>query len=379
MATEQKKTALHDHHLRANAKMMPFAGHEMPVSYPLGIIQEHQHTRKHAGLFDVSHMGKILVKGESCAELLESLLPTDLINLPLDQLRYSFFLNTQGGIIDDLIAIRTNPDKFLLIVNAACVEKDFEHLTRYLGNQLDIAMVSGESLLALQGPDSASVMQGLGQHTSTIGFMTCQKMNLEDMACYVSRSGYTGEDGFEISVKDSFAEKLADKLLSDERVEWIGIGARDSLRMEAGLNLYGQEMNESLTPLDAGVFWAVSKSRRPDGERPGGFLGSEPLFDALSGPPEKKLVGLVPEGRPPIRSETELMDSNNKKIGHVTSGGYSPSLAHPICLAIIESKHSTIGNTIYASVRERLRATTVCSLPFVKHRYYRVPESLRNP
>ncbi|MCY4274240.1 MAG: glycine cleavage system aminomethyltransferase GcvT, partial [Gammaproteobacteria bacterium] len=201
-------------------------------------------------------------------------------------------------------------------------------------------------------------------------------MNLADITCSVSRSGYTGEDGFEISVEDCFADQLASSLLADERVKWIGIGARDSLRMEAGLNLYGQEMNESLTPLDAGVFWTISKSRRPDGERPGGFLGFESIFDAVSKPQKKRLVGLVPEGRSLVRTGTILTDAVDTRIGYVTSGGYSASLAHPICLAIIDSEHAAIGNTIYANVRDSHRAATVCSLPFVKHRYYTVPDNL---
>ncbi|MCY4219228.1 MAG: glycine cleavage system aminomethyltransferase GcvT [Gammaproteobacteria bacterium] len=374
--TEHKKTTLHSRHVKAGAKMIPFAGYKMPVSYPSGIIQEHQHTRKHAGLFDVSHMGNILIEGEYCAEHMESLLPTDMINLPLNHLRYSLLLNKQGGIIDDLIVIRTNPQKFILTVNAACLEKDLEHFTHHLGNQLNISKVSGKTLLALQGPESASVMHRLGQDTSDMGFMTYQKMNLADITCSVSRSGYTGEDGFEISVEDCFADQLASSLLADERVKWIGIGARDSLRMEAGLNLYGQEMNESLTPLDAGVFWTISKSRRPDGERPGGFLGFESIFDAVSKPQKKRLVGLVPEGRSLVRTGTILTDAVDTRIGYVTSGGYSASLAHPICLAIIDSEHVAIGNTIYANVRDSHRAATVCSLPFVKHRYYRVPDNL---
>lgn len=376
MATELQKTALYDRHLTAGAKMVPFAGYEMPVSYPTGIIREHQHTRKHAGLFDVSHMGQILVEGDRCAELLETMMPSDLIDLQLRQLRYSLLLNEQGGILDDLIVLRTDPERFVLVVNAGCKDQDLEHLKGGLGDRLDISMIPGNSLLALQGPESASVMQGLGQQTSGMGFMQNRNMNLADIACNVSRSGYTGEDGFEISVEDRFAELLAATLLADERVMWAGLGARDSLRMEAGLNLHGQEMNDSLTPLDAGVLWAISKSRRPDGKRPGGFVGAKAIFDALSGPQRKKLVGLVPEGRAPLRSGVELLDQAGNRVGHVTSGGYAPSLAHPICLAIIDSRHSAIGTTIHASVRNRLIPTTVNALPFVEHRYYRVSDRL---
>jgi len=371
LATDLQKTALYDRHLTAGAKMVPFAGYEMPVSYPPGIIQEHQHTRKHAGLFDVSHMGQILVEGNHCAELLEAMMPSDLISLQPRQLRYSLLLNEQGGILDDLIVFRTDPDRFVLTVNAGCKSRDLEHLESSLGDQLNISMIPGNSLLALQGPDSASVMQVLGQPTFDMGFMQNRNMKIADMNCNVSRSGYTGEDGFEISVEDSLVDRLAETLLADERVMWAGLGARDSLRMEAGLNLHGQEMNDSLTPLDAGVLWAISKSRRPSGERPGGFVGAEAVFDALSRPQEKRLVGLVPEGRAPLRSGVELLDQADSRIGHVTSGGYSPSLLHPICLAIIDSRHSAIGTKVYASVRNRQIPATVSALPFVKHRYYR--------
>ena len=357
--------------------MVPFAGYEMPVSYPPGIIREHQHTREHAGLFDVSHMGQILIKGDYCADLLETMMPSDLIGLKLRQLRYSLLLNEQGGILDDLIVLRTDPGRFILVVNAGRKNQDLEHLKSGLGDQLNISMIPGNSLLALQGPESASVIQSLGQLTSDMGFMQNRNMNIADMACNVSRSGYTGEDGFEISVEDRFADRLAETLLADERVMWAGLGARDSLRMEAGLNLYGQEMNDSLTPLDAGVFWAISRSRRPNGKRPGGFVGAEAIFDALSRPQEKKLVGLTPEGRAPLRGGVELLDRADNRVGHVTSGGYSPSLSHPICLAIIDSRHSAIGNTIYASVRNRQIPTIVSALPFVEHRYYRVPDNLK--
>ncbi len=377
LSANLKKTALYERHLKASAKMVPFAGYAMPVSYPSGIIQEHQHTRKHAGLFDVSHMGQIRIEGENCAELLETLMPSDLIGLSLQQLRYSLLLNERGGILDDLIIMRTDPQAFVLIVNAACKHRDLEHLESRLGAQLRISMIPGKTLLALQGPESASVMQGLGQQTSDMGFMKIRDMNLADIPCHVSRSGYTGEDGFEISVEDEFANQLADTILHDERVIWAGLGARDSLRMEAGLNLYGQEMSESLNPLDAGAFWAISKSRRPSGERPGGFLGADPVFDALSRTQGKRLVGLVPEGRVPVRSGAKISDHEGNPIGHVTSGGYSPSLSHPICLAIIDNRHSASGHNIYATVRNRRVLMTVTTLPFVKHRYYRVPENLQ--
>ncbi|MXZ81104.1 MAG: glycine cleavage system aminomethyltransferase GcvT [Gammaproteobacteria bacterium] len=372
MTSDLEKTALHDRHLASGARMVPFAGYEMPVHYAPGIIREHRHTRHHAGLFDVSHMGQIRVDGKNAAELLETLMPIDLVNLPGGRQRYGLLLNDGGGIIDDLMAARFGPESFVLVVNAACKSRDLAHLQDRLGDQLDISMDTGKSLLALQGPDSAAVMERLGQRVSDMGFMHCRNMAFEGISCRVSRSGYTGEDGFEISVDHALAGKLADLVFEDERVMWIGLGARDSLRLEAGLNLYGHEMSETTTPVEAGLLWAISRSRRPGGDRGGGFPGSGRIFEQISQAAKSALVGLVPKGRAPVRNGTVIENVDGTPVGHVTSGGFSPSLEHPICLAQIDTAHSAAGTALNAIVRNRRIPATVTALPFVEHRYYRL-------
>lgn len=352
--------------------MVPFAGYEMPVHYAPGIIREHRHTRNHAGLFDVSHMGQIRVEGENAAELLETLMPIDLASLPVGRQRYGLLLNDGGGIIDDLMVARSGPGSFVLVVNAACKSRDLGHLQDRLGDRLDVSMDTGKGLLALQGPDSAAVVERLGQSVSDMGFMHCRKMAFGSISCQASRSGYTGEDGFEISVDHALAGKLADLILEDERVMWIGLGARDSLRLEAGLNLYGHEMSETTTPVEAGLLWAISRSRRPGGDRAGGFPGSDRIFGQISQAANSILVGLVPEGRAPVREGAVIESMDGTPVGHVTSGGFSPSLEHPICLAQVDTAHSAVGTALNAIVRNRQTPAIVTALPFVEHRYCRL-------
>lgn len=351
--------------------MIPFAGCEMPVHYPSGIVKEHQHTRNHAGLFDVSHMGQIRVEGNQSAELLETLMPADLLDLAVGRLRYALLLNDQGGIIDDLMVTRLATDSFMLVANAACQERDLEHLQDNLGHQVDIEMIDDKSILALQGPDSMSILESLGQNVSDMDFLESRNMNLANIPCQTSRSGYTGEDGFEFSVDHRFAIQLAERILNDERAKLAGLGARDTLRLEAGLRLYGQDMTESTTPLECGLLWTIAKSRRPNGRRSGGFLGAPRIFAQMSKPPSKKLVGLIPASRAPVRKGAYLKNTEGQPIGVVTSGGFSPSLNHPICLAQVDADHATVGKTIRAEVRDREVPATVTTLPFVEHRYYR--------
>lgn len=378
-----QRTALFDLHQQAGAKIVPFAGYEMPVNYVDGIIKEHLHTREHAGLFDVAHMGQIRVSGANAALLLETLMPVDVVSLPLLQQKYGLLLNSQGGIIDDLMVARIAQDEFMLVVNAACKTNDFAHLTEQLGNRLEVEMLAHKSLLALQGPAAAQVMYRLGLDLSDMGFMSVRELQIKGISCWFSRSGYTGEDGFEISVDDNHAVEIAEMLLADDEVKWVGLGARDSLRMEAGLCLYGNDITTQTTPIEGNLLWAVSKARRSGGERAGGFPGDDIILSQIAArklghKPEqgsKLLVGLAPQGRAPIREGAIIEqiegDEMGRQIGQVTSGGFSPSLGKPICMGYVDIEHSTENNVLNAVVRGKRLPVNVSKLPFVARHYYR--------
>ncbi len=365
------RTALYPLHVEAGAKIVPFAGYEMPVQYPAGIIKEHHHTRQKAGLFDVSHMGQISVSGENAAQLLESLVPVDITNLKPGKQRYALFLNEVGGVMDDLMIARVSENMFSLVVNAACKDDDFAHLKSKLGDKLEIKMATDKSLLALQGPESANVMQRLGYDLSDMGFMDIRTLDIKGITCSMTRSGYTGEDGFEISMNNDSASELARLLLEDEDVEWVGLGARDSLRLEAGLCLYGHDMNEQTTPLEANLLWAISKARRPGGERSGGFPGDHVVMPQIPRNVDSLLVGLKPEGRAPIREGAIIENTDGKEIGRVTSGGFSPSLGHPICIGYVNIDYSEQATPLNAVVRDKRLPVMVTNLPFVPRNYYR--------
>ena len=351
--------------------MVTFADYSMPLNYRDGIIKEHQYTRSHAGLFDVSHMGQISVRGQNAATWLETLMPIDVINLPVGRQRYGLLLNEQGGVIDDLMVIRCHQGQFILVVNAACKDNDFNHLQTRLENRLEINMDRGSSMLALQGPVSAQVMESLGQSVHDMKFMDYREMVIDNVHCRVSRSGYTGEDGFEFLVSNSDAGKLADLLLDHDRVRWSGLGARDSLRLEAGLNLYGHEMTESITPIESGLLWAISKTRRTGGDRQGGFPGADKILSQIPHNVTRTLVGLRPDGRAPVRHEAVIEDADGNRVGTVTSGGFSPSLEGPVCLALVDTGFASIHTRLYAVVRHRRLPVEVTNLPFIPHRYYR--------
>ena len=370
-----QRTALFDLHQQAGAKIVPFAGYEMPVNYADGIIKEHIHTREKAGLFDVSHMGQIRVSGANAAPLLETLMPVDIVSLQPGQQKYGLLLNAKGGIIDDLMVARMGENEFMLVVNAACKTNDFNHLNNQLGSRLELEMMPHKSLLALQGPAAAQVMQRLGQDLSDMGFMSVRKLQVKDIACWFSRSGYTGEDGFEISVDDSHAVEIAETLLADDEVKWVGLGARDSLRLEAGLCLYGHDITARTTPIEGNLLWAVSKARRRGGERAGGFPGEAIVLSQIPKQVSKLLVGLSPQGRAPIREGAVIEDIQGteigRQIGAVTSGGFSPSLGKPICMGYVDIKHSAENNVLNAVVRDKRLPINVSKLPFVAQNYYR--------
>ena len=365
-------TPLHALHLELGARMVPFAGYDMPVQYPLGVMKEHLHTRVQAGLFDVSHMGQILLTGAGAAKALETLVPVDIIDLPVGMQRYAMFTNEQGGILDDLMVANLGNDRLFLVVNAACKAQDLAHLRKHLGAHCEIQPLFEErALLALQGPAAVKVLQRLAPDVAKMTFMQFEPVTLLGAACYVSRSGYTGEDGFEISVPTAHAEKLARALLAEPEVEAIGLGARDSLRLEAGLCLYGHDMNEKTTPIEASLLWAISQARRADGPRAGGFPGADTIFAQQQQGVARKRVGLLPQERTPVREGAEVVDAQGNVIGTVCSGGFGPTLGAPLAMAYLDSAFTPIDTEVWAIVRGKRVPMKVSKLPFVAQRYYR--------
>jgi aminomethyltransferase len=367
---QSQRTVLYSLHLELGARMVPFAGYEMPVQYPQGIIKEHLHTRQAAGLFDVSHMGQVRIRGENVAAQLEKLIPVDIGALGIDRQVYGTFLNEQGGILDDLIICRWGQDDYFLVVNADCKEQDIAHLRAKLSG-VEVEYMEDRALLALQGPKAVSVLCELAPAVADLVFMTGARVDILGASCYVSRSGYTGEDGFEISVPADKAEVLARELLSSELVEPIGLGARDTLRLEAGLCLYGHDMNADTSPVEAGLIWSISKSRRADGEKAAGFPGAETILAQIANGVARKRVGFVVDGRAPVREGAEVKDSEGNIVGAVTSGGYAPTLEVPVGMAYIDAPYSAVDTALFASVRGRDIPITVTKMPLVPQRYHR--------
>ncbi|MCU7650472.1 glycine cleavage system aminomethyltransferase GcvT [Pseudomonas piscis] len=373
MSTETLlKTPLHSLHLELGARMVPFAGYDMPVQYPLGVMKEHQHSREQAGLFDVSHMGQILLRGANAAKALETLVPMDIIDLPVGMQRYAMFTNEQGGILDDLMVANLGDEQLFLVVNAACKDQDLAHLRRYIGEQCEIQPLFEErALLALQGPAAVSVLARLAPQVAQMTFMQFKPVTLLGVDCFVSRSGYTGEDGFEISIPTAQAEKIARALLAEPEVAPIGLGARDSLRLEAGLCLYGHDMNEQTTPIQASLLWAISKARRADGPRAGGFPGAEVIFAQQQEGVARKRVGLLPQERTPVREGAEIVDADGNIIGSVCSGGFGPTLGGPLAMGYLDIQYTALDTQVCAIVRGKKVPMLVSKMPFVPQRYYR--------
>jgi aminomethyltransferase len=366
-----RTTSLYQMHLDAGAKMVPFAGYEMPVSYPLGIKKEHIHTREKAGLFDVSHMGQIRLVGKNAKRALESLVPVDIIDLPLMKLRYALFTNKDGGVMDDLMVTSLGDEDLFLVVNAACKEADFEHLLNTIGVECKVEFLEDVALLALQGPKAHEVLAEIAPSTSEMTFMTAKQLVINGIDCFITRSGYTGEDGFEISLLAKDAEELAKLLLSNEEVEWVGLGARDSLRLEAGLSLYGHELDNDHSPVESSLNWALSKVRRTGGEREGNYLGDNIIMSHLNEGTESKVVGLQPEGRMPVRDGALIEDELGNEAGQVTSGGFGPSINRPIAIARIKKNYIENQSKLFALVRDKKIAVEIVKLPFIKQNYYR--------
>ncbi|WP_338506046.1 glycine cleavage system aminomethyltransferase GcvT [Pseudomonas poae] len=366
------KTPLHALHLELGARMVPFAGYDMPVQYPLGVMKEHLHTREHAGLFDVSHMGQIRLSGANAAKALESLVPVDIIDLPVGMQRYAMFTNEQGGILDDLMVANLGNDELFLVVNAACKDQDLAHLRKHIGEQCSIEpLFEARALLALQGPAAVKVLARLAPEVTRMTFMQFASVRLLGVDCYVSRSGYTGEDGFEISVPAANAESLARSLLAETEVQPIGLGARDSLRLEAGLCLYGHDMNTETTPIEASLLWAISKARRSEGARAGGFPGAEKIFSQQQTGVTRKRVGLLPQERTPVREGAEVVDEQGSVIGTICSGGFGPSLGGPLAMGYLDNAFTALDTEVYALVRGKKVPLRVSKMPFVPQRYYR--------
>ncbi|EKO3394821.1 glycine cleavage system aminomethyltransferase GcvT [Vibrio fluvialis] len=364
-------TPLHALHLEVGAKMVPFAGYDMPVQYALGVKKEHLHTREAAGLFDVSHMGQLRLHGEGAAAALETLVPVDVVDLSEGKQRYAFFTNEQGGILDDLMVANLG-DHLFVVVNAACKEQDINHLQAHLPSGVELEIIDDRALLALQGPKAAEVLARLQPAVADMLFMDIQQVQIDGIDCIVSRSGYTGEDGYEISVPADKAETLARTLTAFDEVEWIGLGARDSLRLECGLCLYGHDLDETTTPVEASLLWAIQPVRRTGGAREGGFPGADIILSQIATKDvSRKRVGLVGQTKAPVREGTELFDAEGAKIGIVTSGTAGPTAGIPVSMAYVRADLSAIGTEVFAEVRGKMLPMLVEKMPFVPQRYYR--------
>ncbi|WP_027576560.1 glycine cleavage system aminomethyltransferase GcvT [Bradyrhizobium sp. WSM1743] len=372
-----KRTPLHSLHVSLGGKMVPFAGYDMPVQYPAGVLKEHLQTRASAGLFDVSHMGQIALwpksgRIEDAAGALERLVPQDIVAIAPGRQRYAQFTNADGGILDDLMVANFG-DHLFLVVNAACKDADEAHLRANLSGDCAIESLEGRALIALQGPKAEAVLAKFCAEAPAMKFMDAGPHEVAGIQCFVSRSGYTGEDGFEISVPSSDAERLAKMLLDNPDVLPIGLGARDSLRLEAGLCLYGHDIDTTTTPVEAALEWSVQKSRRSGGARAGGFPGADKILTHFDNGASRRRVGLRAEGRAPVREGALLFahDTGGAPIGQVTSGGFGPSLSAPVAMGYVPTNLSALGTKLFAEVRGQRLPLAVAAMPFVKNTYKR--------
>jgi len=367
MGEDLNKTPFYDMHLKNGAKMVPFAGYDMPVQYPLGVMKEHQHTRTKAGLFDVSHMGQVILRGAdytSSARALERLIPMDVQGLAEGRQRYGFFTNDAGGILDDLM-FANRGDHIFMVVNAACKTADVAHLRAHLEPEIHVKEITNRALLALQGPMAEAVLAEHYPPIVDMKFMDVDTIPIAGAECWVSRSGYTGEDGFEISIPHAAAETVAAALADHADVEWIGLGARDSLRLEAGLCLYGHDIDTGTTPVEAGLTWAIQQSRRAGGSATGGFPGDSIILDQMSQGVSRKRVGLTPQTRAPMREGVVLYASEDSstQIGTVTSGGFGPTVEAPVAMGYVATEMAVTGTVLFGEVRGKRLPIAVTPLP----------------
>ncbi len=369
MAQALKRTPLYELHCELGAKLTEFAGYEMPVQYSLGILGEHQHTRTKSGLFDVSHMGQVILRGRSYQETalaLERAIPMDALGLDVGRQRYGFLTTDNGGILDDLM-FSNRGDHIFVVLNAACKESDIVHLRTLLEPDISIEVIENRALIALQGPASEAVLSEFNSQIKAMNFMDVETLSIAGAECWVSRSGYTGEDGFEISIPASAAQSITKSILSKQEVEFIGLGARDSLRLEAGLCLYGHDIDEATSPVEAALTWAIQKVRRTHGERAGGFMGSEIISQQIETGTDKKRVGFLPQTRAPMREGIEIFatEVSKKVIGKITSGGFSPSLGYPIAMGYIASEFANSEDKFFGELRSKRVPVKVAKTPFV--------------
>lgn len=369
------KTPLTPLNKELGGKMVEFAGYEMPVQFPEGVMKEHLHTRSKAGLFDVSHMGQVLLRPrsgriEDAALALERLVPVDVLGLKPGRQRYALFTNADGGILDDLM-VANRGDHLFLVVNAACKAQDVAHLRAHLSGDCEIVELTDRALVALQGPASEAALARLAPEVAGMSFMDVREVTILGVSCIVSRSGYSGEDGYEVSIPETIAEDAVRTLLANPDVHPVGLGARDSLRLEAGLCLYGNDIDTGTTPVDAALEWAIQKVRRKGGSRAGGFPGAETILAELERGAPRRRVGLSPEGRAPVRAGTELFadEHSASPVGRVTSGAFGPTVEAPVSMGYIPAELSQPGTRLFAELRGKRVPVTVASLPFITPRY----------
>lgn len=364
------KTPLYSLHESLGGKMVPFAGYLMPVQYPLGVMGEHNHTREKAGLFDVSHMGQVVISGENADEWLETLVPGNIIDLKQDRIRYTMFTDDNGGILDDLMITRRENDIFM-VVNAGCKDEDIAHMRKSLPDHLELTELTDRALVALQGPMAAEVIARFANGADQMDFMSYAEVEICGAKCFISRCGYTGEDGHEISIPAGKAKEVCKVLLAEPEVEAIGLGARDSLRLEAGLCLYGHDITTKTTPIEGTLEWSIGKRRREEG----GFPGADKILSQLkSGDITRKRVGILPTGRAPAREGTEILNAQGTVIGVITSGGFGPTFGGPVAMGYVDLKYSAAQTPIFLQVRKKKLEAKVANMPFVPHKYYRKPK-----
>ena len=364
-SADLNRTVLHELHVEAGAKMVPFAGYEMPVQFPMGVMKEHLHTRAHAGLFDVSHMGQVILRGPDVAAALETLVPSSVIGLKEGRQRYTLLTSDAGGILDDFM-VANRGDHLFAVVNAACKAGDIAHLRARLPGEVVVEEITDRALIALQGPKAAAALAILLPEVAEMRFMDVAVLDWMESEIWVSRSGYTGEDGFEISVPNAKARAFTEALMAMEPVAPIGLGARDSLRLEAGLCLYGNDIDTTTSPVEAGLHWAIQKVRRKGGERAGGFPGAERILRELEEGPARLRVGLRPDGRAPMRAGTPLFEAEDAAdpAGSVTSGAFGPSVEAPVSMGYVPAGLAAPGTRLWGELRGRRHAVAVSELPF---------------